>query len=137
MVTVGPPALACEYSNTLYECQLLYTNEDVHRDVWGNGFCLTSTGAGCSPGGFSGNIDTGGWTDYPVGLTFNGPTVQGSFVAAVTGDGASGVMYIMQKRHAADSWGPWQSIANSPQTHMGPTLRVREKDKNYDLIFAN
>ncbi len=97
-------------------------------------FCLSISG---TFGGATNVIDTDGWTDYPIGLTFNGASEQGNFVAMVTEANPGGAIAFMQTHLIEDGWGGWQYLANSPSTHLGPSIRVREADRNYDVIFAN
>lgn len=129
----GPPAVACENSSAYYECQVLTVGVDPNRHIWSYRFCLDSAGNHC---GTSGAVDTGGWTDYPIGLTFNGQNANGYWVAAVTGASLSNVIYINQKRNVIDAWGGWVPVAGSTTSRLGPVIRIRAADQSYELLYA-
>ncbi len=146
VVATGPPAVACEHSNTFYECQVLFTGEGLdgsanpHRNVSSFVFCLGGNGTPC---GTTAVQDTGGWTDTPIGLTFNGPTLKGEFVGMVTEANPEGYLAFIEKPLVSDAWSSWQPLEwcllgcfLDPMTHLGPTIKVREADENYDVIFA-
>ncbi len=140
-IATGPPAVACEYSDQWAECQVLFNGETLHRNVQSFEFCLWN-GQLCGTNWNPGDPDTGGWTDTPIGLTFNGPTMQGDFVAVITEANAQGLLSFMEKPRVYNLWNPWQYPTWDnwfywPPSHLGPSVNVHEGYQGYDVLFGN
>ena len=98
------PAVACEYSGDCHECQVLLNGETPHRNVLAFQFCLDTGGVLCSynvceEDPITAVWDSEGWTDDPIGLTFNGTNRQGYFVAMITEANPQGYVSYMEKQY--------------------------------------
>ncbi len=139
VIATTPPAVACEYSQTDYECQVLLNGETWHRNILSFTFGLYQDGSLYNvPTPIQ---DMGGWTDDPIGLTFNGVNKQGDFVAMITEANPQGYVSFMEKPLVEDNWGPWQYPWGSngqygPQTHLGPVIKISPSNSDYEAIYA-
>jgi hypothetical protein len=126
----GPPALACENSCASRNCEVFLPGTDASRRIWNFGIGFNSNGTIFSK---SQTWNTGGWTDFHLGVTDPGTTQAGDFVAVHRG--TDGLIYFMSKANASANWPAWtQTTAAVGVSGIG--VGVSNTTSNYHVLFG-
>lgn len=128
--TVGPPAIACEASSAAENCAVLIQGTDVERMIWGFAFGINHNGSMYSK---TSAQNTGGWTDYPIGLAFGGPGLQAKMIAVVRSASVDGRIAISRKDRAWNSWPAWGYLSHYAGS---AALIVKRGDTDFELMHA-
>lgn len=121
---VTTPAIACENTANIQNCEAVVAGTDDSRGIWAWKFnALSSSGA----------VLLGGETDDPPSMVGNGLSKNGGFVLAVRGTDER--IYIKEKRFVTDGWSPWYNLGAAKTPHPPVVISGADDGQNAYAIF--